>query len=150
MKKVHLIAGKRTLSLLLLGLFTQQTMAEENMLVENRPMENRPMENRVVEWAPFVKVINIKDRTLIEAANQVNRDFISLQPGFIKRELVKKNEIEYADILYWKDRKSAELAGKKVYDCQVCLRYFEMMDENVKTGGEFAHYQILKTWSVED
>lgn len=101
-----------------------------------------------VEWAPFIKMENITDQQLVKAADTVNDEFISKQPGFIKRELVKKSATEYADIIHWSSKALALAAGNKVADCQPCIGYFMLMDmeQSAKAGAGFSHYQILKTW----
>ena len=104
--------------------------------------------NTVVEWAPFVKVASASDQELIAAASQVNAGFLALQPGFIKRELVKKSDTEYADIVYWDSQKNAQAAGSKVESCTVCMGYFQLMDMKASetSGAGFSYYSIIKTW----
>ena len=99
-----------------------------------------------VEWAPFVKAEGVTDQQLVAAATVVNSDFLILQKGFIKRDLVKKNSHEYADIIYWVSKTDAISAGGKVSSCVQCGEYFKLMKVDAKTGGEFSHYIILKSW----
>ena len=101
-----------------------------------------------VEWAPYIKLSNISDTELVEAAEKVNADFLALQKGFLKRELVKKSETEYADIIHWNTKADAVSAGLKVEDCAVCFEYFKLMDMEASgsAGAGFSHYDILKTW----
>ncbi|MEH6575698.1 MAG: hypothetical protein V7731_01350 [Amphritea sp.] len=105
-------------------------------------------EMTAVEWAPFVKAAGITDQQLIAAADKVNSDFLANQPGFIKRELIKKNETEYADIVYWNTQADALAAGNKVSNSPVCGEYFRLMDmaASGSAGAGFSHYNILKTW----
>ncbi len=102
----------------------------------------------VVEWAPFIKVNGISDEKLIKAADLVNSNFLVKQEGFISRELVKKNNIEYADIIHWKTKSNAISASEKVNACIPCGEYFSLMDmENgSKAGAGFSHYSIIKKW----
>ncbi len=102
----------------------------------------------IVEWAPYSKWSIVTDTELINAANILNLAFLSLQKGFIKRELVKKSETEYADIIYWATQKDADLAGSKVNSCSVCAEYFKLMNraKSNTAGAGFSYYRILKTW----
>lgn len=102
-----------------------------------------------VEWAPFIKVKGISDKQLINAANKVNERFLSKQKGYIKRELIKKTETEYADIVYWKTKEDGLAAGEKVFNSDDCNEYFKLMDmEKSKSAGSgFSHYKILKKWN---
>jgi len=99
-----------------------------------------------IEWAPFVKNIATTEQQLIAAAEQVNTEFLSKQKGFIKRELVKKNEQEYADIIYWQNKSDALNAGEKVFTCIKCNEYFKHMNAKEKSGEGFSHYTIIKSW----
>lgn len=102
-----------------------------------------------VEWAPFVKAEGVTDKQLIIAANQVNVEFLAKQPGFIKRELIKKSEMEYADVIHWTSKKEAVSAGSKVLSCVECAQYFQLMDmeSSEKAGAGFSHYEILQIWN---
>ncbi len=73
-----------------------------------------------VEWAPFIKAVGVTDAKLIEAADKVNTDFLSQQPGFINRELVKKTDTEFADILHWQTKADALAASDKIQNCVPC------------------------------
>ena len=101
-----------------------------------------------VEWAPFLKTSGVSDQKLIKAADLVNKYFLINQNGFIKRELVKKNDNEYADIIHWKTIDDAITAGNLVSKCVQCGEYFKLMDMEAssKAGAGFSHYEIIKTW----
>ena len=101
-----------------------------------------------VEWAPFIKVQGIDDHALIAAADVVNAAFLTKQNGFIGRELVKKSDTEYADILHWRTKADAQFAGEKVFNCVPCGGYFALMDmeASARAGAGFSHYEVLKKW----
>jgi len=101
-----------------------------------------------VEWAPFIKASGVSDQELIKAANLVNTLFLASKKGFIKRELVKKSDSEYADIIHWQTKDNAITAGNAVGDCVQCGEYFKLMDMEAssKAGAGFSHYEIIKTW----
>ena len=101
-----------------------------------------------VEWAPFVKAKGVTEQQLLVAADKVNVDFLSKQPGFIKRELIKKSETEYADVIHWSTKKEAVTAGDKIFSCDECSDYFKLMDmeASADAGKGFSHYEIVQTW----
>lgn len=102
----------------------------------------------VVEWAPFTKHDNVALQDLITAADKVNKQFLSKQKGFKKRELIKRSTNEYADIVYWQSLEDAENASSKVEYCAPCIHYFSSMDmqKSATAGAGFAHYEIIKSW----
>ena len=101
-----------------------------------------------VEWAPFVKATGVTEQQLVSAADRVNFEFLTKQPGFIKRELIKKSDMEYADVIHWNTKQEAVAAGEKVFNCGECNEYFKLMDmeASANAGKGFSHYEILKTW----
>ncbi len=101
-----------------------------------------------VEWAPFIKAAGVDDATLIAAADKVTTEFLTKQAGFISRELTKKNDTEYADILHWQTKAEAKAASENISQCVPCIEYFALMDmkASAKAGAGFSHYAILKTW----
>ena len=101
-----------------------------------------------VEWAPFIKAPDVSDEQLIARANVVNSDFLIKQKGFIKRELIKKNNNEYADVIYWETKSDAVSAGEKVNTCVTCGEYFQLMNMGEKAGEGFAHYTIIRSWKL--
>ena len=103
-------------------------------------------ESTAVEWAPFIKNEGVTDHQLIVAADHVNVVFLAKQPGFIKRELIKKNKTEYADIIHWNTKEEAVAAGEKVFNCVECNEYFKLMnmEASASAGSGFSHYEILK------
>jgi hypothetical protein len=103
---------------------------------------------QTVEWAPFIKKAEVSDQQLMTAAAQLQSGFLSLQAGFVKRVLIKKNTSEYADIVYWKTAEAANAAADNVVNCDVCNAYFSLMDmsntQKMLTG--FTYYQVLESW----
>ncbi|MBL4672390.1 MAG: hypothetical protein JKX81_09035 [Arenicella sp.] len=99
-----------------------------------------------IEWAPFIKASGVTDEQLIVKANDVNSDFLLKQKGFIKRELIKKNDNEYADVVYLETKSDAIKAGEKVNTCVKCGEYFELMKMGEAAGEGFSHYSIIKSW----
>lgn len=64
----------------------------------------------------------------------------------MKRELIKKNDREYADIIYWESKVDANAAGEKVSTCVECNEYFKLMEMGAKAGEGFSHYTVIKSW----
>jgi hypothetical protein len=105
-------------------------------------------QEQTVEWAPFIKKLEVSDQQLITAAAQVQSGFLSLQTGFVKRVLIKKNTSEYADIVYWKTAEAASAAAGNVANCDVCNAYFSLMDmsNTQKMLTSFTYYKVLENW----
>jgi hypothetical protein len=100
-----------------------------------------------IEWAPFRLADGIDETTLLAASEALQREFISQQPGFIRRELLKGQANQWADIIYWDSLSAAEEASHKAMHSPVCHTYFALMlgadPENLAVGvSHFEQVQI--------
>jgi hypothetical protein len=104
--------------------------------------------NITVEWAPFVIKSNVTKEQVINAADQVNLQFLSAQKGYIKRQLIQKSNTEFADIVHWESLADAQAAGDKVMSCKTCITYFALMDMSKaeSAGSGFSHSKVLMNW----
>lgn len=83
--------------------------------------------NHVIEFARFTVAEGVDETTLVAAADALQAEFLSRQPGFLKRDLVKTAENEWADVIYWENRESVEQAMQKASKNPAALRYFQLM-----------------------
>ena len=81
----------------------------------------------VIEWAPFRMVAGVGEEELFEASQALQSDFLVLQGGFVRRELVHVDEDQWADLVYWRDEASAAKAMESAASSPVCFKYFELM-----------------------
>ena len=101
-----------------------------------------------LEWAPFTVVAGTDEATLLAAADLVQTEFLSQQPGFIKRELLKGHNNQWVDIVYWNSRAAAEQAARKAATSPVCYQYFALMvgaDHDDPNAG-MLHFEQVKTY----
>lgn len=91
-----------------------------------------------IEWAPFTLAEGIDEATLLSASEVLQRDFLSKQPGFLHRELLKGSANQWVDIIHWVSREAVEQAMRKAQESPTCHRYFTLMvppAEDDPTGG---------------
>ena len=105
------------------------------------------MDQQTIEWAAFQLKKEMSEQTLLQASRELQQNFLQKQPGFIRRELLKKSEGSYVDILWWKTRKYAEQAGDQVMQHPACLGYFQLMNVDLLNPSEApAHFLQVKTY----
>lgn len=81
-----------------------------------------------IEWAPFLLAEGISEETLLRASATLQDDFLSLQPGFRRRELLRgPGGRQWVDFVVWKDRLSADAALARVAQSPACHAYFQLM-----------------------
>jgi hypothetical protein len=83
--------------------------------------------NMVIEWAPFRLVSGVGEEDLFEASRALQAEFLVLQRGFVRRELVHVAQEEWADLVYWQDEASATKAMESAASSPVCFKYFQLM-----------------------
>jgi hypothetical protein len=88
----------------------------------------------IVEWAQFRAVPGTDEATMLQASRSMQLEFLDRQDGFIRRELFKGANDNWADLLYWESREAAERALGKAISSPACTRYFALIDD--VGGGE--------------
>ncbi|HAV78387.1 MAG TPA: hypothetical protein DCX53_13650 [Anaerolineae bacterium] len=83
--------------------------------------------NHTIEFAPFTLAEGVDEATLIAAADDLQKEFLSRQKGFIKRDLARLTDGKWADVIYWESRESVEQAMETAPENPAALRYFQLM-----------------------
>ena len=97
-----------------------------------------------VEWAPFTVVAGTDEATLLAAADLVQTEFLSQQPGFIQRELLRGRDNQWVDIIYWNSREEAEQAERHAAHSPICSTYCALM---ALVDAGVLHFKHIKTYS---
>jgi hypothetical protein len=80
-----------------------------------------------IEWAPFSLAEGVDEASLLAASEALQREFLSQQPGFVRRELLRGHGNQWVDLVYWASQEAAETAMQNVAGSPVCHRYFSLM-----------------------
>jgi heme-degrading monooxygenase HmoA len=83
--------------------------------------------NPTIEFASFTLAEGVDEAALIAAADDLQKEFLSRQKGFIKRDLVRVADGKWADVIYWESRESVEQAMQSAPENPAALRYFQLM-----------------------
>jgi hypothetical protein len=86
------------------------------------------MTNQILEWAPFRLRPGVDEAELLQISEQLQRDFLLRQPGFLRRELIKGSERGYVDLVWWDSFASAQAAAKQAAESRACKAYLALMD----------------------
>ncbi len=105
------------------------------------------MSSQAIEWAPFKKKANISEADLISASDIFQKKFLEKLPGFLRRELLKKDQDHYIDIVWWRSEADAAEAIKLAMTSETCRAYFFVMDNECNDPGEgVQHYHLIKSY----
>ncbi|HMU92599.1 MAG TPA: hypothetical protein PKJ84_15285 [Anaerolineales bacterium] len=106
------------------------------------------MSNQVIELASFRLADGASEATLIAASDAMQEGFLKSQKGFIKRDLVKGADGQWADVVYWDSQESVDAAMQEAMNNPACFKYFELMTgvnhEDVSAG--VMHLSVLKSY----
>ncbi|MCU0647382.1 MAG: hypothetical protein MUF00_05275 [Gemmatimonadaceae bacterium] len=62
----------------------------------------------LVEWAPFRLADGVTESELVAASDRLHHDVLRHQPGFLRRELLRGEDGQWADLVFWADRAAAD------------------------------------------
>lgn len=102
----------------------------------------------VIEWAPFTVRAGVTEEMMLAASEQLQRDFLERQPGFLRRELVRSDRGQWTDLVYWESREAVEQAMLAVADSGVCQRYFALMAgaDHADPGGGVTIFEVRASY----
>ncbi len=108
------------------------------------------MTNPITILAPIKLAAGKTEADLLAASDRFQIEFANDQPGLIRRELVRKSDGEYLDIIQFRSMEDAEATIEKEKESAACHAFFSIMDMDMETtdasdGVEF--YQSLVTYS---
>ena len=102
------------------------------------------MSNRVTVLAPIKLAPGKTEEDLLKASRKFQEEFVNTEPGIIRRELVRKAEGEYMDIVQFRSEEDAQDVIKKEMESPVCRDFFSVMDMSAEDDIMF--FQSLETY----
>lgn len=84
---------------------------------------------------------------MADAADALERDFLSKQDGYIRRELLKGDGKKWVDLVYWSSPETAALAAKAAGESEVCYKYFSLMAGVEDAGNGVSHFTRVRAWN---
>ena len=86
--------------------------------------------NHVLESLPFRLKAGVDEVALLQASERMQRDFLSNQQGFVRRELIKGAEGSYTDLVWWESFAASQAAMKKAASSHAVSAYLAMMESS--------------------
>jgi hypothetical protein len=105
--------------------------------------------NYVIEWAPFRLKEGVEESALLAASEAMQHGFLSQQKGYVRRELVKTADGQWADVVYWDSPASIGQGMKAAMENPACLKYFELMAgvDHADPSMGVMHLSVMKSYS---
>ena len=83
---------------------------------------------------------------LLTASGIFEKEFVSKEAGVVRRELVRKGDNEYIDIVQFRSMKDMEEVMEKEKTTPTCHDFFSMMDLDNIDDSQIAVYPSLVTY----
>ena len=86
------------------------------------------MTKAVTVFAPAKLAPGVTETQMLAGAKKFQDEFVALQPGVLRRELVKVKDGEYIDIVMFRSKEDADDVIKKEMESSVCMTFFQLFD----------------------
>lgn len=80
-----------------------------------------------VELAPFALAPGTTPQALHAASERLEREFLSACEGYLGRILLRREDGQYADLVFWASVEAARAAMSRAAGSAVCRDYFACM-----------------------
>lgn len=102
----------------------------------------------VIEWAPFRLRATADEQTLLRASEVLQRDFLARQPGFLRRELLRGDDRQWIDLVYWESADALAAAMRQAEQSPVCFTYFQVMEgaDHAEPGAGVSQFQVAQSY----
>ena len=106
------------------------------------------MKNPITVLAPIKLASGKTESDLLAASAKFQAEFVSKQPGVLRRELVRKNAGEFLDIIQFRSQADFEDVMEKEQSSPVCHEFFETMDMDPEAAPDeaIAIFESLETY----
>lgn len=84
---------------------------------------------------------------LLMASDIFEKEFVSKEAGVVRRELVRKSENEYIDIVQFRSMEDMEAVMEKEKTNEVCRDFFSVMDLENMDDSQVVVYPSIATYS---
>ena len=97
------------------------------------------MTQQVLELAAISRAPGSSEAQLLAASEAFQEAFLQGQKGFIRRDMVRKGDGQYLDVILWESRALADAAFEKAQSSPAVVAYFGHMQfdpEDMDSGVE--------------
>lgn len=103
----------------------------------------------IVELAQIKLADGKTEQDLTAASNVFQKNFLNGQDGFVSRNLVRRTDGTYLDIIHWENREKADAVFARAQTSEAAVQYFSVMSfdaESDEPGVE--HCAIVSSFSA--
>jgi len=108
------------------------------------------MTEQVLEIAYIHLAADSTEADLLAASDSFQQYFLSQQDGLIRRDMARKRDGIYVDVIVWQSRAHADAVFERAQSSEIAGQYFGHMQfdpENLEEGIE--HHTLLKSFAKD-
>jgi len=106
------------------------------------------MTKKVTVLAPAKLGKDFTEADMLAASKKFQDEFVSKEPGILRRELVKAADGSYIDIVQFRSQEDLEDVLEKEMKSDVCKEFFGVMDlSDWDPDAPMPVYQVLETFT---
>lgn len=105
------------------------------------------MTHPVTVLAPIKLAAGKSETDLLAASARFQQEFVNAQPGILRRELVRKSDGTYLDIVQFRSTEDAMVVMEAEKDSTVCHVFFSIMEmDDGSESADIEFYESLETY----
>lgn len=105
------------------------------------------MTTAITVLASIKLAVGKTESDLLIASDIFEKEFVSKEAGVVRRELVRKNNNEYIDIVQFRSTKDMEEVMEKEKSSPACRDFFSVMDLENMDDSPVVVYPSIATYS---
>lgn len=109
-------------------------------------MKENYMSNIVTVLAPAKLAKGVTEAQLLAASAKFQKEFVSGEPDVLRRELIKKADGTYIDIVQFTSVEAAHQVIAREMESAVCAEFFSIMDMTGAEDMEIEFHPSLATY----
>ncbi len=98
------------------------------------------MQSETVEIAQIRLRPDVTEEDFLAAFQRFVDGFVRQQPGFLRCELLKKDDGQFLDLVHWATRSDAVSAFERSYENDACLAFFELLEADEADASSGVEY----------
>ena len=104
------------------------------------------MTTAVTVFAPIKIAQGKTESDLLIASDRFQEEFVRHQPGVLRRELIRKSEGKYIDIVQFRSAEDARDVMAKEQESEACQSFFSILDLSDMSDADMPLYASLATY----
>lgn len=116
--------------IILIGLATAFMMSCNPSTQNKKELTMEQQTIGMLEITTFKLKLGVTEKDFEQSARSMQKDFLEMQNGFIKRTLTVSEDSTWTDVVFWNDRQSAEKTMKIAETSELVLPFMEKIDFN--------------------